>query len=187
MANPYVTQSWADGSGGGTPISAARLNVMETGIRDAHYLAAARVTHNAAQSITNNTVTALAFNSEILDQESNTASTIHDTVTNNSRLTCKTAGVYLIVTNVEFAANATGQRQVFIRLNGTGAGTTTNIGSVVQDGTAGSVQTQLIVSSIFSLAVNDYVESVVWQTSGGALNVANAGSYSPILSMARIA
>lgn len=31
----YTPQTWVDGSGGGTPISAARLNFMETGIDDA--------------------------------------------------------------------------------------------------------------------------------------------------------
>lgn len=31
----YTPQTWADGSGGGTPLSAARLNYMETGIDDA--------------------------------------------------------------------------------------------------------------------------------------------------------
>jgi hypothetical protein len=32
----YTAQTWTDGSGGGTPVSAARLGVMETGISDAH-------------------------------------------------------------------------------------------------------------------------------------------------------
>jgi hypothetical protein len=31
----YSPQTWTDGSAGGTPISAARLTVMETGIEDA--------------------------------------------------------------------------------------------------------------------------------------------------------
>lgn len=33
----YTQQTWADGSAGGTPISAARLNHMEAGIKDASY------------------------------------------------------------------------------------------------------------------------------------------------------
>lgn len=31
----YTPQTWADGSGGGTPLSAARLSHMEAGIEDA--------------------------------------------------------------------------------------------------------------------------------------------------------
>lgn len=34
MAGPYTQQTWVDGSGGGTPISAARLGVIEQGIYD---------------------------------------------------------------------------------------------------------------------------------------------------------
>jgi hypothetical protein len=32
---PYTPQTWADGAAGGTPITATRLNFMETGINDA--------------------------------------------------------------------------------------------------------------------------------------------------------
>jgi hypothetical protein len=32
---PYTPQTWVDGSGGGTPITAARLNTMENGLEDA--------------------------------------------------------------------------------------------------------------------------------------------------------
>lgn len=33
---PYTKQNWNNGSGGGTPLNAARLNTMEKGIEDAH-------------------------------------------------------------------------------------------------------------------------------------------------------
>lgn len=39
----YTQQPWNDGSSGGTPISAARLDVIETGIHDAHVTADAAV------------------------------------------------------------------------------------------------------------------------------------------------
>lgn len=35
---PYTKQTWSDGQAGGTPLSAARLNNMETGIDQAHDL-----------------------------------------------------------------------------------------------------------------------------------------------------
>jgi hypothetical protein len=35
MGTRYVKQTWTDGSGGGTPLSAARMGFMETGIFDA--------------------------------------------------------------------------------------------------------------------------------------------------------
>src|SRR6266498_153432 len=116
MAVPYVKQTWTDGSGGATPVSAARLGVIEQGIYDAHRMPCARVYHNVAQTTTTAIALALAFNSERFDTD-----TIHDTLTNNTRLTCKTAGVYEIGGGVEFAANATGVRSLQIRLNGTTA------------------------------------------------------------------
>lgn len=40
---PYAPQTWVDGSGGGTPVSAARLGYMETGIQNAMATAEAAV------------------------------------------------------------------------------------------------------------------------------------------------
>ena len=74
----------------------------------------ARAYHNTTQSIPNATDTALAMNSEEYDTD-----TIHDTATNNSRLTFKTAGKYLVWAEIEWAANGTGERFVAIKKNGT--------------------------------------------------------------------
>lgn len=38
MAGPYAQQTWVDGSAGGTPISAARLGVIEQGLQDNSYI-----------------------------------------------------------------------------------------------------------------------------------------------------
>jgi hypothetical protein len=134
---------------------------------------AARVFHNGNQSIANNTVTALAFNSERFDNDA-----IHDTVTNNGRLVCKTAGTYLITGCVEWDPNTTGGRQLTVRLNGTTA-------VVAQEGgAAGSLNPQQSVTTVYALAVNDFVELLVRQTSGGALNVIASGNYSPEFSIA---
>src|SRR6266498_542252 len=114
MAIPYVKQTWTDGSGGATPVSAARLGVIETGIYDAHRMPACRVTTTAAQTLTTSVPLSFVFASERFDTDA-----IHDNTTNNSRLTCKTAGVYQISGQVEYAANATGRRELLIRLNGT--------------------------------------------------------------------
>ncbi len=73
-----------------------------------------RAYHNAGQSIPNSVPTALSLNSERWDTDG-----IHDNVTNNSRLTCKTAGYYSIMAAVDFTSNNTGNRVLYIRLNGT--------------------------------------------------------------------
>jgi hypothetical protein len=137
---------------------------------------AVRAYHNTTQSIPHNTDTALAFNSERFDTDA-----IHDTVTNNSRLTAKTAGKYMITGHMEMDANATGVRTMHIMLNGT-----TVVAMQTGPGLSGNTA-QMSVSTIYELAVNDYVELRVYQTSGGALNVTSTGNRAAEFAMARIA
>jgi hypothetical protein len=158
MAVPYVKQTWTDGSGGATPVSAARLGNLEQGVYDAHRMPTARVYASANVSIANNTVTPVPFDSERYDTD-----TIHDNVTNNTRLTCKTVGVYLIGGVVWFAANATGYRDVQIAVNGT-----TIVGRSVVPVSNGTDPTVVTLSGVpWQLAVNDYVELRVAQNAGG--------------------
>lgn len=120
----------------------------------------ARVTKSAVESISNGTETALAFDQEDFDTHAQ-----HDNSTNNERLTCKIAGKYLITASAQFAANGTGQRFAWIRHGGS-----TKLAGTGQDAGA-SEQTRLSVSTIYELAVGEYVEVTVWQNSGGALNI----------------
>lgn len=178
---PYVPQTWVDNNAS-NPVSAARMGVLEEGINDVSSAPAVRVFHNASQATTTGVAFVLAFNSERIDQAGGVASTMHDTVTNNSRLTCRYAGVYLINGLVEIAANATGLRRLDVRLNGTtiiGSESTLNIGA--------GANLQMEVSTLYPMAVNDYVELLVTQNSGGNLNVNVAGNYSPEFGMCRVA
>jgi len=172
--------TWVDGSGGGTSIDAADLNANDLGVFNAFYQPCSRVTHNAAQAITTGTNTALAFNTERFDQAGNTTDTMHDTVTNNSRLTCRYAGVYQITGNIEWAGNATGDRSVGIRLNGT-----TFIGQERRVAST-TVTHEQFISTLYAMAVNDYVELIVNQTSGGNLNVSQVANISPEFMMVRV-
>jgi hypothetical protein len=175
---PYVRQTWTDGV---SQYTAARGAVQENGIFEVSYAPAVRVYHNAAQSITSATPTALAFNSERFDQAGNAADTMHDNVTNNSRLTCRYAGVYQITGNASFAANATGYRQLEIKLNNT-----TTIESSIDMTASGTVASRILCTTLYSLAVNDYVELIAYQTSGGGLNVDVIGNLSPEFMMVRV-
>jgi hypothetical protein len=104
---------------------------------------------------------------------------MHDTSTNNSRLICKTAGKYQINANIAWALNATGVRELGLFLNGT-----TGIAYVSVPGSA--TLSEQSISTLYDLAVNDYVEVSVYQTSGGALNVTASPNYSPEFMMGRI-
>lgn len=136
----------------------------------------ARAYHSTNQSIANNTLTALALDSERWDTD-----TIHSNVTNNSRLTCKTAGLYQIAFCISFASGAGTFRQAQIRLNGA-----TFITSSLVAVVGGGVPTHFNGGTQYELAVNDYVELVVLQDSGGALNVLNGANFTPEFMMAHI-
>jgi hypothetical protein len=153
----------------------AALAALEAGIENAPQ---ARVYHNAAQSVANATLAALAFNSERFDTD-----TIHDNATNNSRLTCKTAGLYLITGSLAFNTAATGNvRAAQIRINGA----TDIAAQYIPPIGGGALATIISVATLYVMAVNDYAQLMVYQDSGGALNVNAAGNYSPEFAMVKV-
>jgi hypothetical protein len=122
---------------------------------------ACRVYHSTTQSAANATATTLSFNSERYD-----TNTMHDTVTNNSRITMTTAGLYLVTAHVAFAANATGQRDLYLQVNAT-----TYIAMHTNPTIGAGGETFLSVATVFKFAASDYIIARVFQNSGGALNV----------------
>ena len=126
--------------------------------------AACRICNSVNQSIANNTSTLIAFNTEIFDND-----TMHDAVTNNTRLTCKSAGKYLVIAQVGFEVNTTGYRGLDILKNGM------LVGRIIC-APAPTIESVYCATTIIELAVNDYVELSVFQTSGGALNVRADGT-----------
>lgn len=131
-----------------------------------------RVYNSANISITNNTLTALTFDTEEFD----VGAGMHSTSVNTGRLTVPTGcgGKYVIGADIEFAANATGSRLIRLRVNGA-----TNIAQVQYPSSSGTYASALAISSVYALSAADYVEVVVLQDSGGALNVTTQASYSP--------
>jgi hypothetical protein len=134
-----------------------------------------RVYHNTTQSTATGGSTTLAFNSERFDTD-----TMHDVSTNNSRLTAKTAGKYLIIGSVAWADNATGIRGIAIVKGG---------GSQIAYTMHAAPATFCFqtVSTIIDMAINEYVELSAYQTSGGALNILNISAHSPEFMMTKIA
>lgn len=91
---------------------------------------------------------------------------IHDNATNNTRLTCKTAGKYGVWANIHWATNASGSRGLGVVVNGIAVHSFNNpAASTIDPATGAYCELQL--------AVNDYVEIQVYQNSGGVLNVAS--------------
>lgn len=128
-------------------------------------------TKAASQSIPNNAGTVVTFSTEDFDTNN-----MHDVATNNSRLTSKVIGKYLINANINFATNTTGIRSVSLRVNGTTTIATQQVNA------SGTGYTSLSVSALYNLLPNDYVEVTVLQTSGGALDITtgNRNSFSMV-------
>lgn len=154
---------------------AVRLQEYFTFIWPYLYHEGARVYHNAAQAIPHNTNTVLALNSERYDTD-----TIHDLITNNSRLTCHKAGKYVISGTIRWETNAGPSRMVAILLNGV-----TTLARLNIDPRADGFCDQT-VTTIYDLALADYLELSVYHFSGAPLNVAVIGNYSPEFMMQRI-
>lgn len=139
------------------------------------YTQGARAYHDIDQTIPNGQWTTISFNSERYDTDN-----IHDPVTNNSRLTCRTAGTYLIIAGLGFDTNSDGYRSLYIKLNGVTAISYKKINAVVLG------RTFTDASSIYPLVVSDYVEFLVHQDSGTSLDVLALPEYSPEFMMQRI-
>jgi hypothetical protein len=135
---------------------------------------ACRVYHNANQSITDATETTVAFNSERYD-----TNTMHDTVTNNSRVTFNTAGVY-VLTFCGLWPAAADYSLVYatFRLNGA------TVLDLDQRGTtAFSANHTMQLTTTYQFAAADYVEVRVYQdnTANTARNLTVSANYSPEL------
>jgi hypothetical protein len=138
---------------------------------------ACRVYDDAAQTLTvSGTLYAIAFAHERVD-----TSQMHDTVTNNSRVYVPVAGWYLAAAEVEFAANSTGVRGVYIRVDGT-----TYIAGQRLSATSAGVST-LSVATLYYLTSGQYLEVVALQTSGGALDTSIAANHAPEFAVIRVA
>jgi hypothetical protein len=129
---------------------------------------ACRLTRSSAQSIPDNTITAITWNAETYDTNS-----MH--TGGSSQLVFPTGGIYIITANVQWASNATGFRRLRLVKNGVDV-LAFDSRSAVSGG-----NTEQNLSTTASFAANDYIELAVVQTSGGALDVNFANYYTPIL------
>lgn len=139
------------------------------------YTEGARVYLDANQNIPNNTWTALAMNQELFDTDN-----IHDIVTNNSRLTCRTAGKYFISAQLEFAVNNANDRGNSIRLNGA------LFIAYSATRACALVGSEPPVATCYDLSVGDYVEALAFQNSGAGLLVLTISHFSPEFMIQRV-
>lgn len=123
------------------------------------------VTHSVGVSPVTATWTLHAWDTEAYDTD-----TMHDNVTNNSRLVAKTVGMYDLKVQIEWTANATGYRAVQIRKNSAGsAAGGTRVGWAFVSAATVASSTTVPFDKDVPMAVNDYLEVFVWQSSGAGL------------------
>jgi hypothetical protein len=108
-----------------------------------------------------------------------TAADIYDTFSGHSpsvnpeRITIATAGWYMLFGYAKFAANATGSRELYFRFTRSAVTTYLQLADA-RPGQAAQ-PTQISLAAPFELQAADYVEMVVYQSSGGGLILQDAG------------
>ena len=120
-----------------------------------------RVTNSVAQSIANGTRTTVGFDTESFDTDG-----FHSVSSNNGRMTIPSgkAGKYLVTAGVTFATNATGAREIYLFKNGSFYSQVFAVATSA--GSSGNA-----IPDLVSLAVGDYIDIRVEQSSGGSLDV----------------
>lgn len=139
-----------------------------------------RVTRSTNQTINNSTVTAVSFDTEDFDNDG-----MHDNATNPSRLTCVTAGVYLIAGSFRWdvTAGVGTVREAIIGKNGSLTAANRLADSILPP--VASKGYGHVLSTIAALIAGDYVELVVFQDRGGVLDI-DASSNLPAFSAVRL-
>jgi hypothetical protein len=118
------------------------------------------VYRNNNQTITNNTNTAISFDTETFDTDGMWA------IGDPTKLVAQLAGKYVITCSARWDGNATGSRVVSVKKNGTTF--------LSQNGSKDVEGNHVIVTgspTIATLAASDYIEIIVFQDSGGNLDI----------------
>ncbi len=167
MTTPFVDPQSLHNPATGTSPPASWGDAVRDGVVFCATPPSCRANRTATQSIADITLTAVSFTAA----DSWDTDSIHSTVSNQSRLTVPSGlgGKYLIVASVPWANNSTGWRDLTIRANGSTGLDSTRVGSGVANPYPIST-----ITTIQQLAAGTYVEVVVWQNSGAALDVSSA-------------
>ena len=116
-------------------------------------------------AVANNSDVKVTYDSEVFDTDA-----FHSAVTNTSRITIPAGkgGKYLFFAWGQMAANATGYRQTYFWVNNNSA---TRFAVIKANPISASLTADFYVSGIVNLVATDYVEHLIYQNSGGNLNL----------------
>jgi len=168
---PYVSPA-AQSSGAVAPATWAAA--VKAGLDFQANPPACRVGNSANQSIPNTGDSVVTFNTEAYDTDG-----MHSTVTNTSRITLNTAGLYEVIFHGAFTpGNDYTSAWCYLRVNGS----TVIAPGVGGRSIVGAVALWLMVSTVWKFAAGDYVEVLVGQrnSAAAARNLEVQPSYSPV-------
>ncbi len=136
-----------------------------------------RVTRLASQTVTVSAYTAIAWSSKNWDNNSMFAST-------GTKLTCKTAGKFLVTANVIMQSSTTGTvRNIGIRKNSTGTGNPDQGTAGEKVNTATARAASLCISNLVSLTTGQFIEIAVFSDGSSNGLKTSTGVGSPYCSM----
>jgi hypothetical protein len=148
--------------GGGLVNGLAHTLTSTGGTRLQFKQSMARATSTGLIPVADNSLTMVALGDEDFDTDS-----LHDPASNNSRLTAKVAGKYLVTAYANWSINSSGTRQLRLTRN------STTISMVQQPGFASGGVSQ-IATDLIALSAGHYVEMAVYQNSGSTSSLASA-------------
>lgn len=143
-------------------ITPAMINTLGGG--GGGYTEGCQVRLGSTHSIPDTSQTILTFDTEEFDTD-----TMHDDVTNNSRITIVTDGLYLFTFTGFWAANSTGRRNVGLYLGGSSL-----MAFDERTPNASPATTTMLIVAPIACTAGNYFEIKALQTSGGALNLSSA-------------
>lgn len=160
MAGPYGTpRTWAAGE---RPTAAQFNAEFRDWITALANPPACRLYHSSTQTMNNGAFTTVAFNTEAYDTDG-----MHDTVTNNSRITINKAGLYVIQSCLAVPGDADGERITEFLINGSIEAAFERRGANVTTG--GDI---LPLTLVRKFAASDYIECRFYHTAGANLTMA---------------
>jgi hypothetical protein len=121
---------------------------------------------SAVTPLTTSVSTLVSFDSEPWDTDS-----MHSTTTNPSRITINTSGQYLVTFYGRFLSNATGYRQLNLRLNSGGNSGAGNTVSTVNSAAVNGSSTFVTRTMELACVAGDHYELFAWQNCGSTLNL----------------
>lgn len=150
MAKTY-NGPFSDVTTGSVYTAAAHNDVLEN-LNNYRVPPMCRVKQTSGQVVYDASSAVIAFNAEDFDTDA-----MHDNATNNSRVTIKTAGVYLIIASAAYTAGISDDASMSIFKNGAGG-----IGGYTSWGPA-NTGAGMTTSILIELAVNDYIQLLLYQ------------------------